>query len=116
MTRFRDLAPLVIAVSTLAAVPLSGCAGTGTATLVVREESPPPSRVERVEYRPGYVFIQGHWTRYAGRQWAWQPGHYERERPGYVYIEGRWRSDRGGHVWVDGEWRQRGGVVIRDRR
>lgn len=91
-----------------------GCAGT--TTVVVRDEPPPAQRFERVDYRPGYVFIQGHWTPRGNRRWAWIPGHYERERPGYVYIEGRWRTDRHGHYWVDGEWRRRGGVVIRGPR
>ena len=84
--------------------------------MVVRDDAPPAARTERVEYRPGHVYVQGHWQRDRGHRWTWNPGHYERERPGYVYIEGRWRNDRDGHHWVDGEWRRREGVVIRERR
>jgi hypothetical protein len=108
----RLLTPLLVAGATLVATPLAGCAGQ--AAIVVREDEPPPVRYERVEYRPGYVYIQGHWER-RSRGWAWRPGWYERERPGYVYIEGRWRNDGSRHVWVTGQWR-RSGVVYRDRR
>lgn len=96
------------------AAVLAGCAGSGA--IVVREDSPPPHHYERVEYRPGYVFVQGHWERRGGRQWTWAPGRYERERPGYVYIEGRWRNHGRRHVWVDGQWRRNGVVMRRDRR
>ena len=106
---------LVVAGATMLAAPLAGC--TGETTVMVRDESPPPHRYERVQYRPGYVFIQGHWQRRGGRHWMWTPGRYERERPGYVYVEGRWRDDGRRHVWVDGQWRRsHTGVVIRDRR
>ena len=114
MTSLRELlAPLALAVATLVAAPLAGCAGT--TTIVVREvASPPPNRIERAEYRTGFVFIQGHWVQQGPQRWAWSPGYYERERPGYVYIEGSWLGDEHGrHVWVDGEWRRRGGVVRR---
>ncbi|MBA3457622.1 MAG: YXWGXW repeat-containing protein [Deltaproteobacteria bacterium] len=110
MTRLpRFLTPLVVALAVAA-----GC--TGSSTMVVRNDAPPAHRAERVEYRPGHVYVAGHWERRGDRRWTWIPGYYERERPGFVYIEGRWRSDRGGHVWVDGQWRRREGVVIRERR
>jgi len=103
MTRLhRMLAPLALA--------LAACAGT--ATVVVRDDSPPAQRSERAEYRPGHVYIEGHWIQ-RGDRWAWSPGYYERERPGHVYIEGSYRRYGNRHVWVDGQWRRRGGVVIR---
>jgi hypothetical protein len=110
----RFVTPLVFALAVAA-----GC--TGSAGVLIRDDirdgAPPPARVEQAEYRPGYVYIQGHWQR-DQRRWNWLPGYYERERPGFVYIEGSWRNDPGGagHQWVDGQWQRREGVVIRERR
>lgn len=102
----------------LALVVGAGC--TGSSTVVIRDDlrdgAPPAARAERVDYRPGYIYVQGHWQRADRERWVWMPGYYERERPGYVYIEGRWENDRGGHHWNDGEWRRREGVSIRERR
>ncbi len=78
-------------------------------------DSPPAAREETAAYRPGYVFVHGHWNRDRGR-WRWHDGSYERERAGFVYIEGRWQRNGRGHVWIDGGWRRRDGVVIRDHR
>jgi WXXGXW repeat (2 copies) len=82
----------------------------GPAVVVV--EDPPPPRYERVDSRPGYIFIQGRWDR-RGNNWAWVDGHWERERANAYYQPGRWQRhhDRGnrGHVWVEGRWVVRGG-------
>jgi len=106
---------LLTAGAALSAVPvLGGC--TGHASYVVETETtaPPPPREEYVVYRPGHVWVQGHWVR-DGRHYRWRSGYYERERPNMVYVHGRW--DRRGHryVWVDGGWRPRASVTIQGR-
>lgn len=100
----RKLLPLVL-------VGIAGCAGR---TTYVIDNGPPAPRSEVVIYRPGHVWVQGHWVQ-SRRGWVWQDGHYERERPDMVYVGGRW--ERRGHrfVYVNGGWRPRGHVVIRDR-
>jgi len=106
-------ASILVAGATLATVPaMTGCAAEGA---YVIEDAPPPAREEVVVYKPGYVWVHGRWT-HPGRRWAWQSGHYVRERPAQVYVEGRWERRGSGHVWVDGRWRSRSGVVIRDHR
>lgn len=93
-------------------VPLllvSACAMEGR----IVADSPPAPRVETAAYRPGQVWVNGHWNRSHGR-WVWRDGSYVRERPGFVYIEGRWSPNGTGHIWVEGGWRRRDGVVIRD--
>jgi WXXGXW repeat (2 copies) len=105
------LATLLLAGTTLATVPaMIGCYATGSAYVV--EETPPPPRHEVVVFRPGFVWVHGHWTR-PGRNWVWRSGYYERERANAVYVEGRWERRGRGHVWVDGGWRARGRVVVR---
>ncbi|MBL9019240.1 MAG: YXWGXW repeat-containing protein [Myxococcales bacterium] len=105
----RSLLPLLVA---------GGC-GSSTvrarATVAVRDDAPPPAREEVMVYRPGFVWIHGHWDRDRGH-WRWKPGYYERERPGYVYIQGRWEPSSRGYVWVDGRWHKREGIAIRERR
>ena len=109
MTRLALLVSLIV----------SAACGGGTvrarATVAVRDEGPPPVREERIEYRPGMVWIHGRWDRDAGH-WQWKPGYYERERPGYVYVEGRWAPSGRGYVWVDGGWHKREGIAMRERR
>jgi len=107
------LASLVLAASAAATSALTGCyASRG----YIVEESPPPPREEVVTYRPGYVWIHGHWNRpYGRRGWAWSRGYYERERPGYVYSEGRWERRGRGYVFVNGSWHRDGTVVVRRR-
>jgi hypothetical protein len=83
-----------------------GCGARGG----IAEEAPPPAREEIVIYKPGYVWIQGNYTRSNGG-WAWVPGRYVRERPGYVWISGRWDRWPSGYVWVTGGWRKQGRVV-----
>lgn len=68
------------------------------------EEEPPPPRAYIVETRPGFVFIQGRWTR-NGRQWAWRDGYWERQRANSTWEDGRWERRGRGHVWVEGRWR-----------
>ena len=111
MTSLRKiLASLVVAGSTIAAVPaVSGCYGTGT---LVVEDVPPPPREEIVVSRPGHIWVHGHWMR-PGRTWVWRGGYYERERSDQVYVEGRWERRGRGHVWIDGGWRARAGVSVR---
>ncbi len=81
------------------------------------DADPPPPRYERVEVRPGFVFISGRWVNHGGR-WDWRPGYYERERVGYTWEQGRWETRGRNHVWVDGQWRGGGGggPAVRDHR
>ena len=101
---------LLAAAACVSTLPALGCYATTDA--YIADESPPPPQDEYVVYRPGFVFIHGHW-RHDGGRWAWHRGYYERERPGYVYVEGRWERHGNHHVWVNGSWRSRGGVVVR---
>jgi len=112
MTSLRKiLAALVVAGSTIAALPaMSGCYASGSAYVV--EDVPPAPREEIVVSRPGFVWIHGHWTR-PGSRWEWRGGYYERERPDQVYVEGRWERRGHGHVWIDGGWRARADVSVR---
>jgi hypothetical protein len=84
----------------------AGVAAPVPVAAVEVEEAPPPPRPIVVAYRPGYVFVQGHWFRRYGR-WDWYNGYYLRERPGYVWMGGRWNVHAGRHVWVEGGWRHR---------
>jgi hypothetical protein len=108
------LSVLLAAGAALSVAPvLSGC--TGRASYVVETETePPPLRYERVVYRPGHIWVQGHWVR-SGSHWRWRDGHYERERAGYVYEHGRWDHRGRSRVWVEGQWRPRASVTIQGR-
>ena len=68
------------------------------------EEAPPAPRVVIYDTRPGFVYIQGRWTR-SGRQWVWRDGYWERQRANQVWEDGRWERRGRNHVWVDGRWR-----------
>jgi hypothetical protein len=77
-------------------------------------DTPPPHREENVAFRPGYIWVQGHYVRRA-TGWVWQGGRYERERPSYVFVQGRWERTGNTYVWVQGSWRPRGRVVVQSR-
>lgn len=86
------------------------------------EEEPPPPRAVVVETRPGFVWVEGRWTR-GGNRWVWSDGFWERERSGHVWEQGRWQRQGRGHVWVQGRWRAggnanpgRGNTNVRDHR
>jgi|GEM_PF-3208212 len=81
----------------------AGCAAP--AVQVGPTTSPPPPRQVQVEYRPGYVWIDGRWT-WKYDQWVWQPGYWVRDRPGYHYAPGRWENRDGRYVYVQGSWRR----------
>src|SRR5437868_6738977 len=83
-----------LAVSTgLAAATLLGTAGS----------SPAPPRAERVERRPGMVWVAGRWDWRDGN-WVWIDGRFERERHGKRWREARWEHRDGAYVLVDGDW------------
>jgi hypothetical protein len=65
--------------------------------------APPAVRVERYDTRSGFIWVRGYWD-WRGDQWAWVPGHYERERAGYVYREPRWEQRDGAWISVQGSW------------
>jgi hypothetical protein len=95
----------------LSAAPgLTGCAGE----VYLVETAPPPPRQEVAVYRPGFVWVQGHWAR-SNTGWRWRPGYYERERPNQVYVHGRWERRGNSYIWIEGRWRGRANVTIRDR-
>ena len=95
----KFLLPIVLA---------TGCAGE--AYLV--DTSPPTARAEVAVYRPGYVWVNGHWNRH-GNRWAWNDGYYIRDRPDYVYVQPRWEHRDRGYVYIQGGWRARGHVIGR---
>ncbi len=68
------------------------------------DEEPPPPRVVVVDTRPGYIWIEGRWSR-GGNRWNWQDGYWEHERSGQAWEQGRWERRGRGHVWVTGRWR-----------
>jgi hypothetical protein len=65
--------------------------------------APPSLREERWESRRGFVWVRGRWD-WRGGEWAWVPGHYERERAGYIYREPRWEQRDGVYINVEGTW------------
>lgn len=91
-------------------IALAGCSGSAYVV-----ETVPAPRHEVAVYRPGQVWVSGHWAN-VGSRWTWRPGYYVRERPDHVYVQGRWERRGHRYVWADGGWRPRGRVVIRDGR
>ena len=81
----------------------SGCAVQVAA--VGPTYAPPPPRVVQVDYRPGYVWIDGRWN-WSYDRWVWQPGYWVRERPGYHYAAGQWVNRGGRYVYLEGTWRR----------
>ena len=65
--------------------------------------APPARRVERMEYRSGFVSVPGTWE-YRNGKHEWVAGRYVAERKGYRYAPDRWVSND------DNKWtHQRGG-------
>jgi WXXGXW repeat (2 copies) len=95
----------IVGVAVLATPALAGCYAETSGYVV--GEAPPPPREEVVVYRPGQIWVHGHW-RHDGNQYVWHSGYYERERPGHVYLEGRWVKRGHELVWIDGAWRRSG--------
>lgn len=111
-----------LAVAGLIATAASGCVVRarghvgGPVVYTEIEEEPPPPRTVVVETRPGYIWVEGRWSR-NGSRWVWRDGYYERERAGYVWEQGRWERRGRGHVWVEGKWRGGGNTpAVRDHR
>lgn len=103
---------LVLAVS----LPAMGCLVRTRAPAYVVDVEPPPPQYERIETRPGYVWVKGSWE-WDGAQWQWRRGHWQAQRSGYAWRDGHWER-RGRHWhWVEGNWETaEGGAVIRDHR
>jgi hypothetical protein len=108
----------------------SGCmvragAGVSTTPVHVVDEAPPPPREERIEMRPGYVWIRGRWESRGG-EWRWRAGHWQRERADHVWEAGHWERRGGRYHWIEGRWvmagrarvehRPRHEVEVRDER
>lgn len=90
------------------AVALAACGARGdevtepAATVV--DEAPPPPVAERVELRPGSIWVRGRWQLRGGR-WRWQPGRYQRARDGLDWIDGHWQLEGDRYRWIEGRWR-----------
>lgn len=52
-------------------------------------QAPPARRAERVEVRPGHVWIPGYW-RWNHGAYVWAGGYWTRARVGYRYAPARW--------------------------
>jgi hypothetical protein len=65
---------------------------------------PPPPRDERVDDRPGFVFVRGHYE-WRDAHYEWIPGHWERSRPKLTWYDGRWEQRGNVWVYVEGGWR-----------
>jgi len=63
--------------------------------------APPPVVVERVGFRPGYVWAPGYW-RWNGGRHVWVGGVFVPARPGRAYVPAAW-------VHVGPAWRFHGG-------
>ena len=96
----------------LAPVLALGMFGACAGEAYIVDTSPPAARAEVTVYRPGHVWVGGHWNR-QGSHWHWNNGYYIRERPNYVYSQPRWERRGRGYVYVQGEWRARGRVYTR---
>jgi len=94
----------------------SGCL-VGVHRAYVVDQPPPQPQYERVEYRPGYVWVKGTWY-WDGSQWQWERGHYETERTGLVWRDGYWEPRENRWHWVEGHWEaaSNDGTVVRDHR
>jgi len=65
--------------------------------------APPPPRDERLEVKPGFVFLKGHWD-WDNGEWTWVAGRWERERAGSRWREDRWDQRNGEWILVGGGW------------
>jgi len=63
----------------------------------------PPPRLEVVQPRRGFVWVEGGFTWRDGRYVA-LPGHWERERHGYRWQVGRWEPETDHYEWTPGGW------------
>jgi len=68
-----------------------------------RHPLPPPPRLEVVQPRRGFVWVEGGFTWRDGRYVA-LPGHWERERHGYRWQVGRWEPETDHYEWTPGGW------------
>jgi YXWGXW repeat-containing protein len=93
----------------------AGCLA-GSGRLYVVDQPPPQPQYERVEYRPGYVWVKGSWYRDSD-QWRWEQGHYEQERQAQVWRDGYWEPRGNRWHWVEGHWESGNvDVDVRDHR
>jgi Ni/Co efflux regulator RcnB len=67
---------------------------------------PPPPVVERIDPRPGFVWIPG-FHEWRGGQYVWVGGHYEAEHPRERWVPGHWDRAGNRYVWRPGGWRGR---------
>jgi hypothetical protein len=92
----------------LAAVLLgAGC----TVHQVVVHRAPPDERPENRDPKPGpgYFWMKGRWTYNPSiDDYAWQPGHWEREQQNRVWIPGYWAPKDDGWLWHEATWEETG--------
>jgi hypothetical protein len=67
-------------------------------------QPPPPPPVERVEPRPGFIWVPGYHEWRAGR-YVWIGGHYEAVQPRAVWEPGHWELRGRRYFWIPGAWR-----------
>lgn len=65
--------------------------------------APPAIRQEQWQPRSGFIWVRGQYDWRDG-EWAWTPGHYERERAGYRWVEPRYEQRNGVYVTIGGSW------------
>jgi hypothetical protein len=102
--------PFLLAAATAVAA-FAACNGDYYTSSTFAYTQPPPPRDELVSYRPGYVYVHGHWLREPGG-WRFEPGYYMPEKPGLMWVDGHWAQQNGQYVWIDGGWYRRGATTI----
>jgi hypothetical protein len=84
-------------------------AACGARTYGPARGRPPPSRMLAMTPRPGFVWIQGHWS--WRDRWVWEPGSWEPLRPGQAWHPGAWIVVAGRYEWSPGRWAPTTGPV-----
>jgi YXWGXW repeat-containing protein len=99
-TRHFTLAAMLLAI-------LASCAShmavpVDKPSVAVAAGKPPVAPPAPTEVRPGFVWIDGHWT--WRDSWSWETGYWEAQRPGYSWSPGMWIIDHDAYRWSPGRW------------
>ena len=92
----------------VAALCLTGCAFAAPTmanpgAAVTTDVRTPPSRVELVAPRAGYVWAPGYWEWY-GRSYHWATGSYIYERRHAHWVADQWVQEGGRWHYLRGRW------------